>query len=489
MGLTGDRPKRKASEHFIRTVKRTIADYSMIAFGDAVLTAVSGGPDSIALAHVLHSLADDYGIKLAVAHLNHKLRDEESDRDAEFVAEFSRNLCLPLYLETIDVRSLQLMSRTSLEETAREARYSFFASLVEEHRFTKIAIGHQKNDNSEQVLLNLLRGSGPSGLSGIRPIRNDHIIRPLIRLQRSDILGYIEEKELSYVTDSSNSDLSIRRNRIRHQLIPELEKNYNPGIMTVLNRLGNIMQAEDRWIDSLIQADFENCVQIEKPHIASLDLKCADDMDLAAKRRLIRKAIYTVKGDLRRITLKHVDAVLHLAETGSAEGRLNLPDKIHVTKRGAILRINRTSASRWSARVGKYDSAARAYLYTVDVPGILRVEEAGAIIKLTEIRVADVPDYSEIGRNLAFLDMDELEFPLFVRNMRAGDRFSPLGVNGTQKIKKFFTDHKIYGQRRRMCPLLVCRNKIIWIAGHRIDNSVKIVTKTRRVLKAELLLA
>jgi tRNA(Ile)-lysidine synthase len=160
-----------------------------------------------------------------------------------------------------------------------------------------------------------------------------------------------------------------------------------------------------------------------------------------------------------------------------------------VVKRDSTLKIGKDAAG------GSLDSAAmpkalaRDYHYVLNAPGVLPVEEAGVTLKLTEVSVADLPAYSEAGKDLAFFDKDRLQFPLVVRNVRSGDRFSPLGVKGSQKVKKYFIDHKIPVSRRRICPLLVCRDKIIWIAGHRIDNSVKIVPTTKRVLRAELLLA
>lgn len=490
MGSDRVKSKKNAKAHVVRTVRQTIAEYRMLVYGDSVLIALSGGPDSTVLAHVMHSLAAQYGLRLAVAHLNHQLRDEESERDADFVAEFSRKLGLPYYIKKANVRHLRRKCQSSLEEAAREARYAFFARIASKNRFNKIATGHHGNDNAELVLLNLLRGSGPLGLSGIRPIRNNNIIRPLIDLKRSEIINYINELNLPYVTDASNFDLTFRRNRIRRHLIPDLEKNYNPGITAALNRLGNIMRAEDDWMDSLIKPDFDRCVQINASDAVTIDLKCIAQLAIAAKRRLIRKAIFTANKNLRRITLQHIDAVLHLADSGSTSGRLDLPDNIRVAVTdGPGLTINKVIAGRSIDPKGNSVPPERDYQYTLSAPGILHVEEAGATIKLTEISTFDLPDYVELGRDLALLDMDGLQFPLVVRNMRPGDRFSPLGVNGTQKVKKYFIDHKIPVPWRQICPLLICRDKIVWIAGHRIDNSVKIVSSTRRVLKAELLLA
>ena len=490
MGLAKEKSKMKATARVTRKVRQTIADHRMLEYGDSVLIALSGGADSVVLAHVLHSLATEYGLRLAVAHLNHQLRDTESDRDADFVAEFSGKLALPYYIEKADVRHLQRESRFSLEEAAREARYAYFERIAAKNRFTKIATGHHANDNAELVLLNLMRGSGPLGLSGIRPIRDDNIIRPLIDLKRSEIMNYIDELKLPYVTDSSNSDLAFRRNRIRHHLIPDLESHYNPEIIAALNRLGNIIRAEDDWMDSLIKPEFNRCVVIEASDAVSIDLKCMAQLAFAVKRRLIRKAIFCVKKNLRRITLQHIDAVLCLADSGSSPSCLDLPDNICVTVAGGNeLTIKKVFAGRSINSEDNSDPRGHDYQYFLSGPGVFHVEEANATIRLTEISMADLPDYTETGREMALLDMDSVHFPLVVRNMRAGDRFSPLGVNGTQKVKKYFNDHKIPRSWRRMCPLLICRDKIIWIAGHRIDNSVKLVSTTRRVLKAELLLA
>lgn len=489
MGPAKKKSNINAEKKVLRAVKQTIADHRMLARGDSVLIAVSGGPDSIVLAHVLHALSAEYGLRFGIAHLNHCLRDEESERDAEFVADFARKLGVPFYIEKANVRRFQQNSHFSLEEAARAVRYTFFETLAARFGFSKIATGHNGNDNAEQVLLNLLRGSGPQGLSGIRPIRNGKILRPLIRLQRSDIMNYIDEKRLSYVTDSSNSDRSFRRNRIRCDLIPHLEKFYNTGIIETLNRLTRIMLAEDQWIENLIKPGFEKCILDEKPGALTIDIERLAGLAIAAKRRLIRMAIFTVKKDLRRISLPHIDAVLRLSAKGPLSGLLDLPDGIQVVARGSSLTIQNTKGDRAAGSHTTSGNFDGDYQYSLAAPGALAVVEAGAILTLAEISLDDVPDFSDLGGELAFFDMDCLQFPLVVRNLRPGDRFSPLGVNGTQKIKKYFSDHKIDGLRRRICPLVVCRDKVIWIAGHRIDNSVKIVSTTRRVLKGELLLA
>ena len=481
MAPSANRSKKKTEKQVLQTVRKTIARYGMFGPGDSVLAAVSGGPDSVALVHILNTIAGDYSLHLAVAHLNHCLREGESDRDAEFVAALARNFDLPFYLEKKDVRAIQRRRRLSPEEAARQVRYEFFDAVVSKDGFNKIAMGHHSDDNAELVLMNLLRGSGPLGLSGIAPVRDSKFVRPLIRLKRSQILDYISEKKLAFVTDTSNTDPAYRRNQIRHHLIPELKRSYNPAIVDSLNRSGEILQAEDQWMDEALEPVFNESVLNRTSRRISLAIPGVNGMDLAAARRIIRKAIFSVKQDLRRITFLHVDAVIELAKQGRACGSLDLPGGLRVVKDAAALTIKKESQASQANMI--------KYRYTIAGEGITSIKEANAAIRLVEIETDKVPDFKESGKLRAFFDRDCLQFPLVVRNFRPGDRFSPLGMEGTQKLMKYFGNSKIPAHQRKKCPLLLSKDKIIWVAGHRIDNSVKLGPKTRHVLMAELLLA
>lgn len=489
MGTKSVKSQNQIEKKILETVRQTITAHGMLAAGDAVLIAVSGGPDSVALAHVLHTLASEYSLRLAIAHLNHCLRGKDADRDAEFAADIARQLDLPFYMEKRDVGGSRENAHLSPEEAARKMRYGFFESICSRYGYTKIAVGHHSNDNAELVLMNLLRGSGPLGLSGIPPARNGRIIRPLIHLKRLEIDEYIAERKLAFVTDASNSDLSFRRNRIRHHLIPELEKAYNPAIVETLNRLAAIMRAENRWVENMINKDFNRCVAATGPGTVSIDLNRFEGLAGAVRRRILRRAILSVKKDLRRITLEHIDAVLSLVDKSPREGRLNLPDGIRVVLKTAALTISHPHSAGAADTDGPGGPAVLDYRYTITPPATLSIREAGATLKLVEIGADDLPDFNAVGDNLAFFDMDRLRFPLVVRNVRPGDRFSPLGVDGTQKVKRYFINNKISRPLRRSCPLLLSAGNIIWIAGHRIDNRAKVVSTTRRILKAELLLA
>ena len=461
----------------------------MFSRGDSVLMAVSGGPDSVALAHVLLNLSVEYFLRPAIAHLNHCLRGPDADRDAEFVSALARQLGVPIYAQKKDVRALQRHRRLSLEEAGRRGRYDFFDAVSAKHGFNKIALGHHSDDQAELVLMNLLRGSGPLGLSGIAPVREGKIVRPLIRLRRSEIIQYLAEKKIPHVTDTSNTDPAFMRNKIRHQLIPELQTAYNPRIVETLNRLGEIMRAEDQWLDDALDPVLKQCVSWRTDQKISLALSEFNHLARAVKRRILRKAILWVKKDLRRITLLHIDAILHLVEKGRVSGRLNLPDGLLVERNIDELTVVKSNNVEKRHDDKVLNTALSDYQYTICTTGTFLIKEAGVSITLSEIAADDLPELKETGTHIGYFDLDRLQFPLLARNFRPGDRFSPLGVNGTQKVKSYFINQKIPGPQRRKCPLLLSGGNIIWIAGHRIDNAVKVRPQTRRILKAELLLA
>ena len=473
-----------------RTVEHTLRTYRMVQNGDAVLIGVSGGPDSVALVHILLAFAPAYSLRIALAHLNHCLRQNESDRDEAFVTELAKQLALPIHVEREDVHRYQKRHRyLSLEEAAREVRYRFYHAIAARFEYDKIALGHHADDNAELILMGLLRGSGPAGLSGIPPVRDDKIIRPLIHMRRSQIMNYVAVKGLDYIEDSSNRDLQFLRNKIRHRLIPELKAEYNPKLIAALNRLAAILDAEHEMLEKLIQPIFEKALIFEKQGSLGLSLEELNQQPLAVKRRLVRKAILKVKGNLRSIAFVHIEAILRLAQKGARAQILDLADRIRIRRDGAILSLSKERQRLRQSVRSSFLSTMPAYAYELAEPGVIGIKEAALQISFSEIPKDKVSDWRPTDPRIVFMDMDKIRFPLVIRNFCPGDRFSPLGIRGSQKLKKFFIDHKIGRSERASCPIVLSRNKIIWVAGYRLDNSVRITTRTRRILKAELSLA
>ncbi|MGD8881175.1 MAG: tRNA lysidine(34) synthetase TilS [Desulfobacterales bacterium] len=472
-----------------RAVDHTLRRYRMVQNGDTVLVAVSGGADSVALVHILLELAPKYSLRLAIAHLNHCLREKESDRDEAFVTSLAKKLELPFYIGREHVLGYQKRHRLSLEDAARQVRYRFYDSIAAKYGYGKIALGHHADDNAELVLMNLLRGSGPLGLSGISPVRDHKIIRPLINLRRSEIMDYVAVKKMDYVTDSSNWDLKFHRNKIRTRLIPQLKSGYNPKLIDSLNRLTAILGAEEAWIEDLIQPIYEKTVVFKEKNKLGLSLAELNQQPIAVRRRLIRRAILGVKGNLRRVTFAHIESVCQLAQIGPTYGLLDLPGRTGIRRCNNVLTIFREGLSPKCPERDFFLSQAGDYEYQLSEPGKIFIKEAEVQISFSEIPKAQLPNLDSSGHRIAFFDIDRIRFPLIIRNFRRGDRFSPLGLSGSQKLKKFFIDHKISRRERAKCPILLSQNRIIWVVGHRLDNSAKLDPQTRRILKAELLLA
>jgi tRNA(Ile)-lysidine synthase len=317
---------------FLREVFETISHFGMIQKKDAVLVGVSGGPDSVALVRVLASLTPGLDLTLGIAHLNHDLRGEEAQRDEIFVRKLSCELGLPFFSETRDIRRLAKQEHLSIEEAGRNARYAFFTKIADTQGFTKIATGHNRDDNAEQVLMNLLRGSGPKGLTGIPPVLENRFIRPLIQLPRSRILNFLKEKELAFVLDSSNTDESYLRNKIRHNLIPLLEQNFNPEIKAGLDRLSHILRQEEDFLTDQAQKVLKVCTIEQNKNLLALSIPSLINHHPALVNRVLRLAIIRVKQNLKRITLSHIQDILGFMDRSESGKSLDLPGQIRVYK-------------------------------------------------------------------------------------------------------------------------------------------------------------
>ena len=477
----------------IRETERTIKAYGMFQPGDSVLVGVSGGPDSVALLYVLNSLAPRLSLGLGVAHLNHCLRQKESDHDAAFVESLAKKIDLPCYIQKTDVRTYHRRHKLSIEEAARQVRYTFYSSVATTHRFDKVALGHHSDDNAELVLMYLFRGSGPLGLAGIPPVRDAAIVRPFIEVGRPEIMDFLDKNGLEYVCDRSNQDVRFLRNRVRQQLLPLLKKEYNPMIAQSLNRVSAILRSEDEWMEALVTPLYDQAVAATQEYKTVLLVSKLSHLPVAAVRRIVRRAIAVIKGDLRRISFKHILAITRLIESDPKVRRLDLPDRISVRREGEQLIFSKETMPLRLLESpfgeARLISTAPDYDYEIREPGTLLIREIGRCLKFEAVDKKRLKDIRQAGHSAAFFDMDRLHFPLKVRNYRPGDCFTPLGMTGTQKIKNYFIDNKVPRSERIRCPLLLSAGKIIWVAGHRIADSVKVLPTTQRALKVEQVLA
>jgi tRNA(Ile)-lysidine synthase len=448
-----------------------ILDHKMVQDGDVVVVAVSGGADSVCLLRILYELRDTLDMSLIVAHLNHGLRPLEDEKETEFVSDLAGEFNLPLAQEK--AHNLRRIPGTSLEEEARIIRYNFFEKVLSEHDAQKVALGHNMNDQAETVLMNLLRGSGLRGLSGIPPIRENRYIRPLIQVTRDEIHAYLREKNMSFIVDSSNLEKKYLRNKIRLDLIPLL-LSYQPRFIEHLGELASLCREKNQ----LIEQEARKCLKKATLHVSQgvmdLSIGVIRDLPMSTRFDVIREAIKQIRGTLRRINGEHVKAVSDLINNPKPQVRASLPEKLVVTKTYERLRF----ATDAEAEIEDFS-------YRIEHMGSIHIPETNQVLFLEEVTKRDFSESSP-SPHVAFVDLDRIAWPLWVRNFRIGDKFMPLGMKGSKKVKDVFIDKKISREERKRMLILADGNNIIWVCGIRIDERYRVRGSTRRILRCEV---
>jgi tRNA(Ile)-lysidine synthase len=465
----------------ILKIKKTLADHAMIEQGDSVLLAVSGGPDSIALLWGMLELRERLNIELTIAHLNHCAREAESDSDARFVKELGGKLQVDTFIEKVDVAKVQAVSKNSFQETARDIRLEFLQRIMSQTGANKIALGHTLDDQAETVLMNLLRGSGLKGMGGMNPVRSPYI-RPLFNCSRSDVIEFLKNKKVSYCEDSSNKKTDYLRNRIRLELIPFLQKQYNPRIVENLFDASGIFRADNDCLDALEHREFDRIVLKSGDNCTlTIDLESFAVLPLALKRRLIRRVIQELKGDLRRISLVHIEDALNLFDKSQKEKRIDLPDNVEVLCRGDRVEFKRISET--DSRILSCDEdMVSDWVKRLKIPGDTQIEKSDLTLK-AEIINPSGTGFVVDQDNQAFLDFDKTGDNILIRFFQAGDRLQPLGMKGTKKLKALFIDEKVPQEARSTIPILTTgNNDIIWVYGTRIADSFRVTSNTSKVL-------
>ncbi len=348
------------STAFLKQIEHVINRHKMIRQGDKILVAVSGGPDSVALVLSLLAFQKTFDMSIGITHVNHLLRGDDSLRDEQFVRSLAQQLGLDFFCEQTDVNSIAKQNRWSVEEAGREVRYGFFSRLSDQHGFNKVATGHTKDDNAELVLMNLLRGSGPKGLCGIPANRGNTFIRPLIQVSKKQIVQFLENQNQAYMIDASNTDMTYLRNKIRYDLLPRLQSDYNPSITDALDRLSHILTIEDEYMDSQAEHSFSSCLIQMEVNAVRLDKIKLQNLVSALQNRVIRKAILMVKKDLKRISHVHLTDIIKFCLHSSSGKSLDLPGRVRIYKSKNNVIIKKEA--RALRHIGKQEKNARTKL-------------------------------------------------------------------------------------------------------------------------------
>jgi tRNA(Ile)-lysidine synthase len=458
-------------------VRRTIDRYRLLEKDDRLIVGVSGGVDSMVLLHLLNACREAFDLSLIVAHVNHGFRPEESEREAELVQKESARLCLPFEYGKFNVREFQKLGGLSPQDAARRIRFHFFYDLLHKHRAQKIALGHNADDQVETVLLRLIRGAGVRGLKGILPVREGRVIRPLLEVWREEIDSFALRKKIPFLCDSSNLKNDYLRNRIRLSLIPFIEGEYQPNFKETLLRTAHILREEDDYLEKGAEEAYRKIVH-EAKEALGFNFSEYQSLHRAIQWRVIKKILEKrldggmTPEDGRGTESHKIHQKLHQA---SPSFRIELPHGFWVEKRYDLVLFGKQEVK-----------PSVPFEVELISPGHTLVEEIGKEVVIEETDRDRLGDTSG-PPDMAVMDYENLRFPLKMRNFRPGDRFCPLGVKGSQKLKDFFIDHKVPRFERPRIPLLVSEERIVWIVGYRIDERVKITERTKKVLKVKVI--
>jgi tRNA(Ile)-lysidine synthase len=428
----------------------------MIMPNSRILLAVSGGPDSVCLIHILDQLKEKYSIRLYAFHLNHKLRGKESDLDEKFVKLFCRNRKIPCRVKRIAVAEYAKKHKLSLEQAARKIRYELFEQERQKLKCDRIALGHNANDNVETVILNLVRGSGLKGLCGIPPTR-DRIIRPLIETERKSIVKYLEDNRISYRIDSTNIDSKIPRNFVRTKIIPKLIK-LNPNLVETISKISAIMRAEENYLNDLTDEIIKKIIIKKSKSGMILDNKALLSYNLPLRRRILKFL-------MPKLGYDKIEEILKICETTTV-GRVNICQHCVAQKEYDRLFLGESSRKIKSKQI------------TVLIGKTMVVDEMHLVL---ETAIISDFDLAKKDSNTEVFDYDKLYPPFSLRYRRPGDRFVPFGSK-EKKLKEVLIDDKIPERVRSRLPLFCDSEGILWILGNRRAERARIGTDTKKFL-------
>ncbi len=425
-------------------VVATIQRHAMFARGARIAVAVSGGADSVCLLSVLEELAVEWDLRLSVVHVNHHLRGAESEGDAAFVRTLAASRGLAFTCHELD-----LTGAGNLEQAARLGRLEFFHGLVARGEVDCVALGHTLNDQAETVLFRLLRGAGAAGLAAIRPVTEQGIVRPLIDVNREEVETWLRTRGMTWREDASNVSRDFARNRIRHDLLPQLAREWNPAIVETLAHTAELALGEEEYWRREVAQLVENHLE-RRDGAVLLPAGLLAGLPLAAGRRLARRAIKLAKGDLRGIEFGHVESVLDLAARAKGSGRVHLPG----------LEVRRSFD--W-LRFGHPPAVVR-YCIAPGVPGFTKVPGTSYAISLEIVEKPETtaPVENVYTSEMGSLDLQRLAGPLKLRPWQPGDRYQPMGHLSEVKVKTLFQAARVPVWERAQWPVLTDGEAIVW---------------------------
>jgi tRNA(Ile)-lysidine synthase len=443
---------------------------SHLRAGERVGVAISGGPDSVLLLEFANALAGKMGLVVSAVHFNHHLRGAESDADERFVREMARRLGVAFLRGEADVARAARERRRNLEATARELRYRFFFSLIHRGRIDKVATAHTANDQAETVLLRLLRGAGTRGLGGIYPALQGRIVRPFLSLTRAQVEAELARRGLEFRVDSTNLQGRFRRNKVRKELLPWLEKEFNAEIVPLLKELAERARDDEEYLE-LQARERARPWRVREAEEERIPARPLAEFPPALARRVLRQMVAAASGSLAGVSHRHIEALRHLAAEAQSGRWLVLPGHLVARREFEWLVIGPGSAQ----------PANSDFSFAITPPAEVTVPQLGIKLQFKIVeRGEEGRAYNSVGE--VWLDSLKLPGELLLRNWRGGDRFCPVGCRKAQKLKELFRQRRIPAGQRKAWPVLACGGEIVWVRGFPVAASVAASPEAGRVM-------
>lgn len=453
-----------------------IKDNNLIEFGDKVLVAVSGGPDSICLLNILFKLKEDLNIDIGVAHLNHMLRGEDALGDEEYVINTCEKMNISCFVKRMDIETYSKEQKLSCEMAGRNARYDFFDEIMKKEGYSKVATAHNANDQAETILFRLMRGTGLEGLGGIKVSRDNKIVRPILCLSRREVEDYIQVNNLNPRIDKTNFEKIYNRNKIRLDILPYMKENFNDDIIQTLNRMSILIQKDNQFIEKIALSFYNKyCIESKNYFIIKKEMFKEDEVVI---NRVLRNAITKYSKSNYDFEMKHIYEILQLSKKNSGK-IIDLPNKIYAENIYGDIYIKHRKEKNFNSNEKKQE-------INIDKGN---VDNNNVDFNDFKIEFLVIENYINTKLNLEknnfikYFDLDQIIKNISVRNRKDGDKIIPLGMSGSKKLKDIFIDMKIPKEDRDNVPILCFDDKIAWIVGLKVSEQFKITNKTKNILK------
>ena len=449
---------------FKKIILNTLKKYELISKNDYIIIGVSGGADSMSLLYFLKEISAEYNLKLRVVHINHGIRVLEGKKDEEFVKNFCKKIDVPFNCFYFNVKKEAKKLSLSEEEAGRVLRYKCFLEVLEKYNANKIAVAHNKNDNVETILLNLFRGSGLKGISGI-PKKRDYIIRPLIECERKVIEDYCKKNSIEYKIDFTNRLSIYTRNKLRLDIIPLIEKLINSNIIETISKTGDIINEENLFLEKFSQKTLKKVATKLDEDIVKLDINLLKQEDIAIIKRVIRLSLINFEKNLKNISSKHISMVLDILNNQSGKF-ISLPNNIIVKKEYNNLIFSNKNLNN-----------TLNFNYNLTLESPLFIPELNKYIILSKKMLNNLNYLTKVYTIM--LDYAKIKGDLKFRTRCPGDKIYLKGINNYKKLKNLFIDLKIPYNERNSIPILADQDEVISIINFKISDNYKITEKTK----------